>query len=135
MTSVYVAGASSDLSAVDDWMSRLRTAGFAIALDWPANIRVVGDANPRHAAETDRLRWTLDDLEAAIASDVFWMIVPDGTTTGAWCELGAVWSYRRYVTRAPVIIVSGDWRKTIFTSLADHRFDSHEEAFAWIARA
>lgn len=127
MASVYVAGGSSEAELCASWMQRLRDAGHTIAVDWVANIRAVGDANPREASENDRYRWTEDDLDGASDADVFWLLVPEKPSIGCWVELG--WCSR---VSGAQIIVSGDWRKSIFTSLADARYDTHDEAFAAI---
>lgn len=126
MTSIYLAGSSGELPACEYWIAKLRKAGIEVTLDWPANIRAVGDANPREASEADRLRWTRADLDGVAAADIFWLLIPWKRSIGCWAELGAAQAWARE------IIVSGDWRKTIFTSLADKRFDSHQEAFDWI---
>jgi hypothetical protein len=130
MTTVYLAGASADLEQCEMWMGRLLDAGLTIAYNWPANVRRVGDANPREASHDSRLRWSVDAHIALVNADVSWFLIPTSPSIGCWVEFGQV-SVRR---GGHDLIVSGDWRSSIFTSLADHRFDAHGQAFDWIAK-
>jgi hypothetical protein len=129
MTTVYLAGASREIELCERWMQRLRDAGHVITYDWCANIRRVGDANPREATEEQRREWSATDVLSAAKSEVFWLLMPTKPTVGAWFEFGAV-----YQTGGPRTLVSGDWRGSIFTALADHRFDKHQDALDWIVR-
>lgn len=129
VTIVYVAGASAEIDQCEHWMGRLRALGHRISYDWCANIRRVGNANPREATEEQRHEWSRTDIDAALVSDVFWLLMPTRPTVGAWVEFGAVRQ-----TGGPRTLVSGDWRASIFTSLADERFDKHEDALDWIVR-
>lgn len=121
---IYLAGASAEADMCASYMARLREAGRHITLDWPANIRAVGDANPRDASHQDRLRWTMDDIRGVHDAEIFWLLVPTAHSIGCWAEFAIAWQGRQH------LIVSGDWRRTIFTSLADERYGTHEEAFA-----
>ena len=85
----------------------------------------------RDLPEEDRLKHADADSNAALDANYFWLVVPEERGVGAWIEFGlALAQALRH--GANYIIVSGDWKKSIFTSLADHRFDSHEEALAFL---
>jgi len=128
MMTVYVAGASAELDLVSGYMAKLLEAGVTVTFDWPANIRAVGNANPREASVGSRMQWSEEDLRGVYDAHTFWLLVPAGPTIGAWVEYGYAWALRRR------IVVSGDHLKTIFTSLADHAFQTHDEALAFIIR-
>lgn len=127
---IYLAGGSAEMDLCASYMTRLRDAGHDITYDWAGNVRKVGAANPRGASECDRQAWSLDDLDGVRAAETFWLLVPEKLSIGCWVEFGV--AFRHSATRR--LIVSGDWRKTIFTSLADERYDTHEEAFEAIAQ-
>jgi hypothetical protein len=125
----YLAGASSEMDLVSQWMDRVRELGHIVTFDWPANIRAVGAANPRDATEDQRSAWALDNVRGIRLADVFWLLIPDSAAAsiGCWVEYGIAQELGvRHV------VVSGDWTSTIFTSLADQRFDSHADAIAWL---
>lgn len=126
MASVYVAGSSGEIESCASWAHRLRDAGHDVERDWPAIASANGGPNPRDAQHELRLDLAEGDLRGVFNASIFWLLVPDAPSCGAWVELGYAWSLRRK------IIVSGDWRKSIFTSLADLRFDQHEAAFRHI---
>lgn len=132
---VYLATASSEIALAEMYMGRLRAAGHTITFDWTETIRSIGSANPREANNDDRGRWADADLGGALAADIFWLLVPGKPSIGCWVELGAVIAnaaVHRQMNLAKYTIVSGDWRSTIFTALANCRFDSHDQALAWV---
>lgn len=126
--SIYLATGSADIELAEHWIRRLREHGHYITYDWPANVRKVGDANPREATEDERSMWSDSNLRGARSAMTFWLLVPSKPSIGCWFEMGYAAAWRV----APRIVVSGDWRGTIFTSIADHRFDTHEEAFDFL---
>jgi len=135
---IYLAGASAEVDMCESYMRLLRDAGYTVAHDWPAGIRQAAldgyAANPRNAPEEKRHAWAIDDMVGVKECSTFWMLIPEKPTIGAWVELGGAlaWTHRDRIERT---IVSGDWRVSIFTSLADYRFDSHAEAFAHLTGA
>jgi hypothetical protein len=131
MTSIYVAGASSEMATCQFWMRKLENAGLTITHDWCAAIEKVGSANPAEATLVELLKYAELDRDGILNADVFWLLVPDGHSTGSWTELGLA-LYSRTVFQRPRIIVSGNWRRNIFCALADRRLDTHENAFEWI---
>jgi len=124
---VYLAGSSGEIEDVERNMAALRAAGVEITCDWCAAIREAGDANPRYDAAL-RLSCSQRDLEGVFNADIFWLMVPgEKGSAGAYVELG----YAITMEHAR-IVVSGDYRKCIFTSMSDNQFDTHEEALAFI---
>jgi hypothetical protein len=124
---VYLAGASSEIDLCESFIRKLQTAGLEITFDWTAVIRATaGGANPRDATENERHAWTVQDISGVRRSHVFWLLVPEKHSIGCWAELGVAYEARRR------IVISGDWRKSIFTSLAYVALDTHDEAFEYL---
>ena len=125
---IYLCAGSHEIALAKETMQKLRAMGHTITHDWAAAIEKVGCANPRDVAEEQRRAWAYEDLAAIERADVFWMLIPKTPSFGASYEFG----YAVTVSRACRVIVSGDWKVSIFTSLALHRFATHDEALAWI---
>ena len=126
----YVAAASEEIALAEDVIAELRAIGHAIAFDWPAHIRAMNAAD-RDLSQTVREASARADLDAVGTCDAFWLLVPEGRSSGAWLELG----YALGRKTRPLILVSGDWQRTIFAELADRRFPTHDEARTWIRAA
>lgn len=130
MAKVYLAGGSSEVESCGWWMQRLKDAGHTVTHDWTASVRAAvlagRGANPRDAGDIERGLWVKEDFGGVESADIFWLLIPQAPTIGAWAELG----YASGLETS--IIISGDWRKSIFTSLADVLCETHEEAFAII---
>lgn len=122
MSNIYVAGASKEVELVEYWMGKLREAGHTITFDWTVDVRAAtkSDAELTNAEQSTYATADLDGVEAA---DIVWILVPDNASTGCWVELGAAVAMRKD------IIVSGNYKRCIFTSLAGGRFDTHADAF------
>jgi hypothetical protein len=135
---IYVAGASSEIDRAEKWMNACREAGIEVVSTWPKVIREVGSANPMEASREDRAMWAAVDLGEVAHSSVFWLLLPESTTIGAWIEygyalfLGAAAEEARNlgVPNAPVFrILTSSKEKSIFTALVPN-FTTDEEAFA-----
>lgn len=134
---IYVAGASSELDVVRGYIKQLNVAGWNITYDWTEGILIEGTANAG-LTEDKRVRYADLDLSGVEDADVFWLVTP--TTGGAGCfvELGAALALKRIpIVNAdkksrPLVVVSGAYERSIFTSLADKRFATHEEALKWL---
>ncbi len=76
------------------------------------------------------LRFATNDLVGVTSADVVWFIMPAVKgSEGAPFEFGlAVGCNKR-------VVVSGYFRRLIFTTLAEQRFDTHDEALAWLGAA
>lgn len=125
---IYVAGSSLEVALIEEYMRRLRAAGHIITHDWTVPVRESAQIAQRDLTEADRWRHARADRQGVLDADIFWMLIPTTPSSGAWVELGIAAGGGR----PGLSIVSGDWRRSIFTSLADQRFDTHAEAFAFI---
>lgn len=123
---VYVCGGSSELEMVADRMRQLRELGHTITHDWIATIRSVGDANPRQATHKARLAWSSEDLRGIEEADIVWCLLPTKTSFGCAFEAGYAIGHGQH------IIMSGDWRASIFSSQAGACFNEHDHAFEWL---
>jgi hypothetical protein len=123
---IYVCGGSSELDAVSARMQQLRETGHTITHDWTANVRSVGDANPRTATHEQRSQWAADDLRGIEEASLVWVMLPIKPSFGCAFEAGAA------VGAGTRVIISGDWRATIFSSQAYARFNEHDHALEWI---
>lgn len=129
MTSVYVAASSADIDRAERWMAALRDAGKQVTSSWPANVRKVGAANPRHASDAERVVWSTNDLSQIANADVLWFLAPplEMPTRGAWIEFGVA------VARDIAVVSSGDTKQSIFCSLGVELL-TDSDAFDWICR-
>ena len=123
---VYVCGGSSEMNEVADLMGRLREMGHTITHDWIATIRANGEANPRGASHRQRVRWSAEDIAGIEEADVVWVVLPVKPSFGCAFEAGFALGHGHSM------IVSGDWRASIFTSQAEARFNQHEHALEWL---
>lgn len=131
--SIYVAGASAEIELVRGYMRRLESAGLRIAYDWPAGIDAHGGLanegvpNPKKVAE--------GDIRGIEAATIFWLILPEKPTIGAWVELGIALGLRRGRERVShprwqTIVISGPrLAVSIFNSHADYFCLSHADGF------
>lgn len=128
MSTIYVAGASAEADFVSECIGRLMGAGMHITFDWTAPVRAARAAGKadRDLVEHERARHAFTDLDAVHRAEFFWLVLPSNASHGCWVELGAALAHRK------IVVVSGDWRRSIFTALAHHRFDTHEGAMAFL---
>lgn len=125
---LYVAGASSEYAkckALAEWARRF---GYEIVSEWWNDVektRAVGKIDRDLDHEMRRDLATKDICGVQLAQ-LFWLVVPEGETTGAWAELGAA------IVLGCTIIVSGDHRKSLFTSKATQLFETHEDALTFL---
>ena len=125
---IYLAAASSERALAASFMRRLEAAGHSIAMDWTVDMDERAEAGLSDADLTDDERETYAraDLEAVEVCDLLWLLAPEGTSIGAWIEFGHA------LASLKATVVSGPHGRTIFSTLANERFATHEEAFAAI---
>lgn len=133
MSSIYLAGASSEVDQCEAYMRLLRDAGWRVTFDWTVGLRANQAAGKRDIDLTlEEMRsYASADLEGVRQADWIWVLAPEppNASTGCWVELGdALRSGRGRV------VVSGHWRRCIFAALAGQRFALHDEALAWLLR-
>lgn len=123
---IYVCGGSSEMDVVAERMRQLREMGHIITCDWVEAIRAVGEANPRNASHEQRAAWGTEDLHGIEGADLVWVMLPVSPSLGCAFEAGFA------IRNGSAVIVSGDWRATIFSAQAEARFDEHDQALEWI---
>lgn len=111
--SVYVAGSSREIERAERCAVLLSGSGVRVTSTWMANVRKVGDGNPRCAAPHDRLRWANGCLTDIHAADAVVILVPPAETgsIGAWVETG----YAHALAKA--MVFSGDTKQSVFCAL------------------
>ena len=114
------------MDLVADYIRRLRDLGYTITHDWVSVIRAVGDANPRQATLRQRTKWSAEDMRGIEAAHMVWALLPVKPSFGCAFEIGYA------IGHGVDIIVSGDWRASIFTAHANAVFNEHDHAFEWL---
>jgi nucleoside 2-deoxyribosyltransferase len=125
--SIYVAGSSKERELVAAYQAALRAAGWMLAHDWVAQMNACHIPDVDLPIEAQR-RFAEQDLAGVRRAQVFWLIAPSTPSIGAYVELG----YALALQGGPRVVVSG--LPSLFTSLADVRYDTHAEAFAALTR-
>lgn len=129
---VYLAGAVAEIERADKWLKTLRARGIRVTSTWVDSVRKEGVSNPAD----NRLRYKyarkdVQEIEDAWRDNgLLWMLAPlePNVSHGAYFELG-------YATaRGMARIVSGEYLRSIFTSLATFHTHSDELAFQRVAR-
>lgn len=132
MRRLYIAGASAEIDMVAAYMKMARERGWAITFDWTRDVFEARAAGVADSALSDDRRAALAvlDLEGVRLADAVWLLVPPpGRSAGAWLELGYAISMQKR------IVVSGDYRRSIFTSLASKCFEHHTEVLDFLGDA
>lgn len=128
---IYIAGASTEAERCKALAWWVRSMGGEIAVPWWDAV-LAAKVHDRELSEPARFEFAAQDLRGVDECALFWLVIPaDGHGRGAWVEFGyAIGELLGSGARRRRTIVSGDWRASIFTSFADERFDTHEEALA-----
>lgn len=122
---VYVAGAwVEQKERAKPMIAALRKHGVHITCDWTVeeSDRTGGDSS---LSSEERLKYALMDLKGVYDAQVVWLLAENGKgACGSWIEFGAALALNRYGHGEKTLVVSGaNWRRSIFTELADHRFE------------
>jgi len=127
---VYVAGSSSEWEIVSKHVEALKAAGLHVTHDWTQQVRKARAEQKSDKDYPPSYRKTLawDDLNGVLEARFFWLVAPQGSSIGAWVELGAA------MHAGKTLVVSGDVSRCIFGELADFHFPTHEEAQAFFVR-
>lgn len=129
MKRVYVAGASAEVDMVAAYAVALRGNGWQTTYDWTIDVLAARQSGEADADLSGFRRQQLArlDIRGVRDADVVWLLVPPpGRSAGAWLELGYAFGIGRPT------VVSGEWRRSIFTEMANLRYDTHGEAFAFL---
>jgi hypothetical protein len=119
---IYLAGASKELDTCKHYIERLKLLGHTITHDWTKEVEANGDANPTNATLEGCRKWSNADFEGVYKANIVWLLYPENNSAGCWIEYG----YALGIGRS--VIVSGNWKKSIFSSLAFERYTNHELA-------
>lgn len=110
---LYIAGASKEITRAERWKVNLEAAGITITSTWIDNIRKVGQSNPANATTEQYKQWAINQcLHEVEQADVFWLLLPECETVGAWIELGRAFTLGRH------IVMSGRHRPIFTPALA-----------------
>ncbi len=131
VTALYLAGASKELPLCETLRDRLTAAGHTVTRNWMADVRANEHRPDSDISKAERAAFARADLEGVAACNVFWLVTPEGSSIGAWVELGYALRRAEESKFNPVIVVSGPWR-SIFGDLADYAFATHEDAFTFL---
>jgi hypothetical protein len=125
---LYVAGASSEVSAIAGYIARLEAGGVSITYNWTVDLLACQARGETDADLSQEERETARCLclKGVELADYFWLIVPNGASIGAWVELG--YAIR---CRATVIASGPSAQRTIFTEYTTI-VATHEEALTRI---
>lgn len=131
---VYISSGSSEAETAAHYVAKLREAGIQITFDWSAKVlesRAAGNADQigrvdHVLSDNERKIAKAADLTAVMDADIFWYIVPKRASFGAGVE------YREAEYEDIPIVVSGDFKQSLFTVDAEHSFAEHDDALAWI---
>jgi nucleoside 2-deoxyribosyltransferase len=129
---IYVAGASSEADLVKRYAETLESRGWRITYRWFDDVIEHRDKGiPDSALTPDQaLNFAVCDRAGIMTADVVWFVMPTQKgSEGAPFEAGLATGLQKRV------IVSGDFRRLIFTTLAEQRFATHDEALAWLGAA
>lgn len=129
---VYLAGAVAEIERAAKWVAVLKARGIEVTSTWVDAVPKEGIANPPD--ERRRLFYARKDLgeieEAWEKQGCLWMLAPaePNTSHGAYFELG-------YATNLGMPrFVSGEYKRSIFTALAQVTVSDDEVAFKRVAR-
>jgi hypothetical protein len=125
---VYVAGASREIERAKRMMAAVQHHGMVVAYDWPARIEEAGSANEGLTAAVSKAA-SLEALGGVASSHVFWFLLPNDTTIGAYVELG----YFLGIGKGIAIGSGGAHGVSIFTATFHVTFDTDEQALEWLA--
>ncbi len=141
---VYIAGASARpfRERTRKWMRKVcaPSSSMTLTLDWLSIIEHVeaqgGGAN-EGLTDEERREYGEADWQAVRRADVVWVLAPENSSTGAWCELAFALAHNRFAGQRrdprdsrPRVLISGPAsRRCIFAALAQE-FDTDEAAYA-----
>ena len=142
---VYVAGASCNVQRTQDFIKRVRAdPQLYVAHDWTRDAATVATPDDQLDQDTREVL-SVQDLAAVRSCDAFVLLAEPGPVSrGSWVEFGyslAMLEARALLDHkslellaatqgAPLIVVAGGERRSIFTSLADFECANDDEAFA-----
>lgn len=119
MLKVYVAAGSSEAARAADIIERLRAAGVHVTYDWtPAVLLGSSDLRDPRVAQLE--------VEAALAADVVWFLVPARGSSGAGFEVGVAYHAGR------IVVCSGPHLGAFHFGVLMVEHETDEEVLAWL---
>jgi hypothetical protein len=125
---VYIAASSTELELAEWYMLEVRKLGHEITYDWTRNIRAVGLANPTDWDLARRFTVAERNAEGIQAAACFWAILPMHASLGVSWELGYASALHWRMGEPNLILISGDWRSTVFSGHGTIVRDTHVKA-------
>ena len=131
MKRVYLSGASAEIDLIESYRDRLHAEGFEVLDGWMLAIRKARAAGLADADLTriECGRHAENDLYDVAKSDVYWLLVPDNQSKGAWVDLGFALGDAHH---ARSVVASGAFGSIFTFHPRVLRYDDHEQAFAAI---
>jgi hypothetical protein len=131
-TKFYLAGASKEVTDCANDIEELEQSGLICTCNWTI-VAFNTSLSDKELSSFMRTKFAHSDINGVTDADVFWLRcpVPGSTSTGCWFELGVAAMFKR-LKQKYCIIVSGDDKRSIFTSEANLSFATHLEAKLWI---
>lgn len=127
---IYVAASSKELARAIRIMNALRERGHEITYDWTVPMRELGpDAG---LTFEQRGLYAAKPSKGIEEADVFWQLIPTTPSSGAWWELGYACGLRNGGGKHPLVVVSGDANRCIFTALVPFYFALDAQALAYV---
>ena len=130
---IYVAGASKEVQTSIKYITKLKEAGFEITHDWTVEVteNINKGGSDKTLTREERKKYATWDIKGVIAADILWVILPENSVgNGYWVELGAGIAVN--VTKAKIIVISGEFNKSIFCELAHYYGPNHDNALEFI---
>jgi len=134
----YLAGGFLEKEMISGYMRKLEAAGHEITCDWTkAEAAVPGKTSDADLTDQEQRRFAMQDLQGVKDADIVWHLVAEYKgSRGAYVEVGYALALRmplRPLGEGGIVIASGrDVRKSIFHSLCDSTFGTHDQALHWL---
>ncbi len=122
---IYVAASSHEIPRAQKAMNALRKAGHTITSDWTETM--LSASGPDDTLDRETLREVAEECMRGVQNaQLLLLLLPEGTSTGAWTELGIA------LAEDIFIVVAGTKKRSCFWALADDVYDTDDEAIASI---
>lgn len=136
MNKIYVAGGFRERTTiVKPYVERLQQAGWEITENWAVRDQDFSYGGDQNVPTATRIAAASANFAGVFSADILWLICPGYSgARGSWAEMGIALGLRSFNHAIKIVVSGPEWRYSVFTELADHKFDTHEEAFSWLVR-
>lgn len=133
--SIYVAGATNEAKLIAELIEQLENSKrYYCTLNWSKLVldRIGEDVTKQQLySDYDRGKLANMDRDAVLSARVMWLVVPETISYGCWAEWGiAIIDKNNKVNKH--LIVSGNWKVSIFTEYAQAKYTTHNEALNYL---